>query len=160
MNFDVNCYIKMATVEERLAQSLSESLIQKAAFVWVMESMDDHYHNFIEMLFDETDDRWLIQHYLALKLNVSCDAKKESAMWELGWFLERALKYPELFDEYAKDAREFLKHIYPEDKEIAELFEIYEAVVIVDESLGEDDKRDIIETVVRGNKYARDLFLD
>ena len=160
MNFDVNCYIKMATVEERLALSLSESLIQKTTFVWVMENMDDHYHGFVEMLFGETDDRWLIQHYIALKLNVSCDAKKESAMWELGWFLERALEYQELYDEYVKDARVFLKYIYPENKEIEELFEIYEKIVNINESSGEDDKREMIEPIVRNNKYARELFLD
>jgi REP element-mobilizing transposase RayT len=150
----------MATVEERLAQSLSESLIQKAAFVWVMESMDDHYHNFIEMLFDETDDRWLIQHYLALKLNVSCDAKKESAMWELGWFLDKAIDCQELFAEHAKDAGKFLKYIYPEDKEIEELFEIYEKIININESSCMHSQKEMIEPIVRNNKYARGLFLD
>lgn len=158
MNFDVNHYIKMETVEDRLECSSSEDYVQRAALVWVMEDMCDHYDNFTEMLYGETDDRWILQHYLALKLNVTCDKKRDSAMWELGWFLERALDNQELFSYHAENCGKFLKYIYPEDKVIAELFTIYEKVAAVDKNLSSDEKREIIESLVRDNKYARELF--
>jgi len=109
----------MATVEERfLLFSKSEDVVKEASYVYVMENMDNYYDNFAEMLYGETEDRWILQHYLALKLNVSDNKKKESAMWELGWFLDKAIDCQELFAEHAKDAGKFLKYIYPEDKEI------------------------------------------
>jgi len=151
----------MATVEERfLLFSKSEDVVKEASYVYVMENMDNCYDNFAEMLYGETEDRWILQHYLALKLNVSDDKKKESAMFELTWFLSRAIDCQELFDEYAKDAREFLKHIYPEDKEIAELFEIYEKIVSINERSDVDDQREMIEPIVRNNKYAKEVFYD
>lgn len=117
-----------------MGPSLKQSTkhVKGAALGWVMSS-DGHYHNFLEMLITETEDRWLLPHYLVVRFSDS-DSQIQAA-WELAYVLSFSLESRmgeyDKYAEYVKEARALLSNLYPANNLIEEVFGVYDKIRVL-----------------------------
>jgi len=114
--------------------------LKDAAYNWAMEDLHQNgaYNFFFDMLIGETDDRWLISSYLAVKF--SQEDTRTDAIGSLGYFMRSALEYEELYQDYLEETRILLADLFPEDDKIKQAFELHDRIKALPEN-----KRKLVE---------------
>lgn len=148
---------KSLDMEEELPKSSKSGLekhkenIKAAAYHWAMEDMHQtSYDSFFDMLIGETDDRWIIPSYFAVKL--SCDSTRDDTIYDLKHFLSHAIKYDTLYDALAEEARTLILDFCPDNPGIVRLFAAYNGLM----ALPKNERNEEALRKIVGDEHADD----
>jgi hypothetical protein len=132
--------------------SKSKEYIQEPSLTWITKELHSEFDSFLDMLIRETEDRWLIPHYLVVHL----DRDFGFGLEDLAHVLRRAIDDEIDLRSYVEDARAILKETLGNVKEIDDLFAIYDAIPEDYETLDEEERAELFRKAVGDNKYAKD----